>query len=67
MVPTAIYFKSPGITFQLLFVHAQCLEFHRQLDGSLHMEVLIVLLNLLRAVSHCKYFLLFTILVFTFF
>jgi hypothetical protein len=57
VVPTAIYFKSSGITSQLLLVQAQYLEFHRRLDGSLHMVVLIVLLNLLRAVSLCKDFL----------
>ena len=56
MVPTAIYFKSPGITSQLLLVQGQYLEFLRQLDGSLRMEVLIVLLNLLRAVFPCKDF-----------
>ena len=56
MVPTAIYFKSSGIKSQLLLVHAQYLEFHRQLDGSLRMEVLIVLSNLLRAVSPCEDF-----------
>ena len=60
MVPTAVYFKSPGTTSQLLLVYVQYLEFHRQLDGSLHMEALIVLLNLLRAVSPCKDFLRFT-------
>jgi hypothetical protein len=60
MVPTAIYFKSPGITSQLLLVQAQYLEFHRQLDGLFRMEVLIVLLNLLRAVSPCEGFLRFT-------
>ena len=38
----------------------QCLEFHRLRDGSFRMEVLIVLLNLLRAVSPCKDFLRFT-------
>ena len=54
MVPTAIYFKSPGTTSQLLPVQAQYLEFHRQRDGSLRMEVLTVLLNLLRAVSPRK-------------
>ena len=26
MVPTAIYLKSPGITSQMLFFQAQCLE-----------------------------------------
>ena len=56
MVPTAIYFKSPG-KIQLLLVQVQYLEFHRQLDGSLRMVVLIVLLNLLRAVFLCKAFL----------
>ena len=54
MVPTAIYSKSPGTTSQLLPVQAQHLEFHRQRDGSLRTEVLIVLLNLLRAVSPRK-------------
>ena len=39
---------------------AQYLEFRRQLDGLFLMEVLIVLLNLLRAVSPCKDFLRFT-------
>ena len=57
MVPTAIYFKSPGITSLLLLVQVQYLKFHRRPDGSLRMEVLIVLLNLLRAVSPCKDFL----------
>ena len=63
MVSTAIYFKSPGIYIQLLLAQApsQYLEFYRQLDGSLRMEVLIVLLNLLRAESPCKDFLRFTI------
>ena len=56
MVPTAIYFKSPGTTSQLLLVRAQSLEFHRQLDGSLHMEASIVSLSLLRVVSPCKDF-----------
>jgi hypothetical protein len=59
MVPTAIYFKSPGILHPIV-VQAQCLESHRLLDGSLRMEVLTVLLNLLRAVSPCKNFLRFT-------
>ena len=36
------------------FVRTQYLEFHRSLDSSLHMEVFVALLNLLRAVSHCK-------------
>jgi hypothetical protein len=57
MVPTAIYIKSSSITSQLLLVQAQYLEFHRRLDGSLRMEVLTVLLNLLRAVSLCEDFL----------
>ena len=56
MVPAAIYSKSPGMTSHLSLFQAQYLEFHRQLDGSLRMEVLIVLLNLLRAVSPCKDF-----------
>ena len=56
MVPTTIYSKSPGITSHLLLIQARYLEFHRQLDGLLRMEVLIVLLNLLRAVSPCKVF-----------
>ena len=61
MVPTAIYFKSSGmIISQLLLVQAQYLEFHRQLDGLFRTEALIVLLNLLQAVSPCKYFLRFT-------
>jgi hypothetical protein len=38
------------------YLSIQYLEFYRQLDGSLRMEVLIVLLNLLRAVSPCKDF-----------
>ena len=59
MVPSDIYFKSPGITSRLLLVQAQYLEFHRRLDGSFLTEVLIALLNLLRAVSPCKYFLRF--------
>ena len=61
MVATAIYFKSPGITFPFVtLVQAQYLEnFHRQLVGLLLMEVLIVLLNLLRAVFLCKDFLRF--------
>ena len=62
MVPTAIYFKSPGIASQLLLVRAQHLRFHRRLDGLFRMEVLIVLLNLLRAVSPCKDVLRITIL-----
>ena len=63
MVPTAIYIKSPGIiTSQLLLIQAQYLEFRRRLDGLFRMEALIVLLNLLRVVSPCKYFLQFTTL-----
>ena len=58
MVPTAIYLKSSGIIFQLLLVQIQILKnkFYRRLDGSLRMEVLIVLPNLLRAVFPCKEF-----------
>ena len=62
MVATAIYFKSPSMIIQLFLVQAQYLEFHRQLDGSFPMEVLIVLPNLLQAVSPCNDFLRFTIL-----
>ena len=38
----------------ILLVQAHYLGFNRQLDGLFRMEVLIVLLNLLRAVSPCK-------------
>ena len=54
MVPTALYFKSPGITSQFLLGQTYYLEFNRQLDGLFRMEVSIVLLNLLQAVSPCK-------------
>ena len=60
MVTTAIYFKSPGITSLFLFVLFRYLRikfFRRQLDGFLRMEVSIVLLNLLGAVSPCMVFL----------
>ena len=63
----AIYFKSPGNTFQWLLVQAQYLEFYRLLDGSSRMGVLIVLLNLWRAVSHCKNLFRFTVYFGTYF
>ena len=61
MVATTIYFKSLGInsTSQLYLFKFTELEFNRQLDGLFRMEVLIALLNLLRAVSPCKDFLRF--------
>ena len=69
MVSTAINLTSSGITSQLLFVQQVSLnlKFHRQLDGSLRMEGLIVLPNLLRVVYPCKdFFLRFTILILVF-
>jgi hypothetical protein len=56
MVSTAIHSESPGkyyIPYNLSLV--ECLKVvNRQLDGLLRMEVLMALLNLLRAVSPCK-------------
>ena len=62
MVPTAIHFESSGIISLFFFFYLlNCLLrvkniFRRQLDGLLHMEVLMALLNLLGAVSPCKGF-----------
>ena len=55
--PQQFILNHPVLHLIYYFVRAQYLEFHRPLDGSLHMEVLIVSLNLLRAVSHCRNFL----------
>ena len=64
MVTTAIHSKSPGIIFLFLLVLAQyqylqLFLFYRQPDGLLLTVVLMVLLNLLGAVSLCKVFLRF--------
>ena len=64
MVTTAIRFKSPGIIYRYLSCPGSILTmtwkfFYRQPDGSLPTVVLMVLLNLLGAVSLCKVFLRF--------
>ena len=55
--PQHFVLNHPVLHFPIVTCPGSILKnFYRQLDGSLHMEVLIVLPNLLRAVSPCKGF-----------